>query len=667
MKKFVNFLKRHSKKLGVITGVTAAIAITTAVAIAGFGPDRPTKVYNGPGTPGFDYVTYNSFTNVPNIGDERNFLTGKIAGAAGGFYDPMTQLQNNDEVLMRVYVHNNADPKYNANGSGIARNTKVRVELPAAGTTAQNLSAKAYISADNAKPQTIYDTLDMKAQNGGFFGLQYVAGSASYTDNNGTHPVSDTIVTTGANLGDQKGCFEYVRLVTFKAKVVMPRYSIAKSVRIKGQTSNDWKENVTVNSGQEVEWRIEVKNLGTTPLKSIKVVDEVPAGAKPVAKSVKLYNGNYPNGYTYDDSAIQAGGKQINVDIGNYNPGINAFVLFTTKVEQDCGTKTLVNKAFATPQGYGAVVDDASVTVKGKTCTNPTPNFEVVKDVRKKGDKDWKQDVTVEYGDTVEYRIVVKNTGDTDLKNVVVKDNRPTGVDYVNGTLKVNGQASTADLFGKGVTIAEIKKGAQAEVTFEAKVNKGQTDKCEVKKFQNIASAKPEGLTEKKDDANVTTECNVTPTYECSALDAVALGGNKYKFTVRVKTTGGATVNKFIYNFGDATAELSTDQSSVEHQYAGPGEYNVVARVLFNVGKEQKEARCTAQVKIPSNPCPYNPSLPADSADCKETPETPGNPPVTTIPQTGAAEVAAGIFGTSATAYGVISLVESRRALKNVK
>lgn len=649
MKKFVNFLKRHSKKLGVVAGLVTVAAITATVATAGFGPDRPTKVYNGPGTPGFDNVTFNSFTNVPNIGDERNFFTGKIAGEPGGFYDPMTKLRNNDEILMRVYVHNNADTKYNADGSGIARNTKVRVELPAVSTTAQNMTAKAYVSADNAQPQSIFDTLDMKAENGGYFGLQYVPGSASVTGNDGVKPVSDSIVTTGANLGDVKGCFEYVRLVTFKAKVVMPNYSIQKSVRIKGQTSADWKENVKVKSGQEVEWRMEVKNLGTTPLKEIKVVDEVPAGATPVANSVKLYNGNYPSGYTFPNTAIQAGGKQINVNIGNYNPGINAFVTFATKVEQACGTKTLVNKAFATPVGYGAVVDDASVTVEGKVCENPTPNFEIVKDVRKKGDTEWKQDVTVEYGDTVQYRIVVKNTGDTDLKNVLVKDNRPTGVDYVNGTLKVNGQTSTQNLFGSGVTIPEIKKGAQAEITFDAKVNKGEAGKCEVKKFRNIASAKPEGLQPKEDDAIVDTKCNVVALYECTALDVAALGANKYRFNTRVKTEGGAKVNKYIYNFGDATEELNTDKAIVEHQYAKPGNYNILVRVLFTVGNEQKEARCTAQVTIPT------------------VPETPVTPPVTSLPATGAVEVAAGIFGTGATAYGLMAFAGSRRALKNVK
>lgn len=226
----MNFLRRHSKKFSLFAIVAVALAMTAVVATAGFGPDRPTKVYNGPGTPGFNHVTFNSFTNVPNIGDERNFVTGKIAGADGGFYDPMTKIRGNDELLVRVYVHNGADPSLNANGSGIARNTKVRVQLPAADALAKNQTAKAFVSADNAQPREIYDTLDMSAENGQAFAVKYIPGSASVTSNTGTQAVSDSIVSTGVNFGDQKGCFEYIRLVTFKVKVKAPNYTLAKTV-----------------------------------------------------------------------------------------------------------------------------------------------------------------------------------------------------------------------------------------------------------------------------------------------------------------------------------------------------------------------------------------------------------------------------------------------------
>src|SRR3989344_3864945 len=128
-----NFLTTLLKNKAVVTTLVAGVILGFAgtAAIAQFGPDRPTKKYVQ-GQPGFDHVTFNSFTGVPNIGDERNFLTGKIDGAPDGFYDPMNQVRDGNEILVRVYIHNGADSSLNSDANnkvGIARNTKVRVEV----------------------------------------------------------------------------------------------------------------------------------------------------------------------------------------------------------------------------------------------------------------------------------------------------------------------------------------------------------------------------------------------------------------------------------------------------------------------------------------------------------------------------------------------------------
>lgn len=652
MKKFINFLKRHSKKIGLFAGVTGVIALG-AVAASAWGPDRPTYTVENPA----DHITFNSITNNPNVGDERNFVVVKDAANqnSGGWQDDIT-VQPGKEYLVRIYAHNNAASSLNLT----AVNTRVSASVPT--TTGKKVPISGFVSADNASPQKVWDDISLNSTQN--FNVAYVPGSAKIYNNgyaaggNG-QSLPDSIVTaSGAQIGYEgpngrvPGCFQYANYITFKVKpqfAPAPNYSISKEVRVKGTTA--WTKNVTAQAGQEVEWRMQFQNTGDTQLNNIAVVDKTPAHTTSVAKSVQIYDANRPNGYTFGDEAIQ--GDLVNLNIGNYGAHSNAWIYFNSKIDSadklPCGETSLVNNVYVTPSGQPTITANATVKVN-KVCNEP--NFEIVKDVRKLGDTDWKQDVTVEYGDTVQYRIVVNNTGNTDLKNVVVKDNRPTGVDYIDGTLKVNGQTSTQNLFGSGVTIPEIKKGEKARIIFDAKVTKGETDKCEVKKFRNIASAKPEGLEPKEDDANVNTKCNVEPAYACEALDVADLGNNSYRFSVRVKTEGGATVNKYIYNFGDATEELNTDKSVVEHQYAKPGEYSVVARVLFNIGSEQKEARCTAQVVVPEVPT---------------TPPTTTTTSITSIPSTGPVELVAGIFGTSATAYGVMSFVDSRRALKKIK
>ncbi|MEK7602957.1 MAG: PKD domain-containing protein [Patescibacteria group bacterium] len=369
-------LKRVPKMLMTAVMTMAILAGVATTALAGFGPNRTTKAWS-PNVDGFDHVTFNSFTGVPNgVGDERDFIRGVQVGRDNKWSDPVNGVTQGAEVEAKIYIHNNADARLNSQPGqpGVAKDVKVKVELPKG--SAKTQQAKATISASNALPKDVFDTLDMTGANGGFFEIAYVPGSAKLHRGGKTTALGDNLVTTGVNLGDQKGCFDFIEEVTFRMKVNMPRYTIQKEVRHEGGTSNDWKENVNIDNNKRVEWLITFKNTGATELKHVKIVDEVPVGLTVVPGSVKLINGNYPSGFTYPDSAIQANGRQVNVDIGNYNPGILAYVLFKTNATptaEQCGKINLVNKAFSTPEGYGAIWDTASVDVNtGKECKGPT-------------------------------------------------------------------------------------------------------------------------------------------------------------------------------------------------------------------------------------------------------------------------------------------------------
>ena len=381
MKLFNHFSKRAKLlTLGALLAITA-VAVVPAITKAGSGPDRPTKAYHD-GVAGFDHVTFNSFTGVPNIGDERNFFNGSYPNGTA-FTDPMPQVKNGDVLTLEVYVHNGADPSLNASGAGIAKNTKVRVALP--GSVAKNQQATAYISADNAQPQTVYDTLDFGAANGGMFGLSYVPGSAHIQGNYINASLPDSVVTSGATIGTDalngqvKGCFQQMVYVTLKVKVNMPEYNLTKQVSVKNKTST-WAKSDNVVAGDTADWLLTFKNNGSTPLNSVAIVDQVPAGLTVVSGSVKLTNGNYPNGYTFPNSAVIDNGRTISLNIGNYNPGIIAYITYQTTVDKPgatvCAPATLTNKAFATPSGYGAIYDTASVTVPGNVCQPPkTPVY----------------------------------------------------------------------------------------------------------------------------------------------------------------------------------------------------------------------------------------------------------------------------------------------------
>jgi uncharacterized repeat protein (TIGR01451 family) len=442
-----NILKRLPKKLFAAAATVAILAGVASSAMAGFGPDRPTKAWSD-NLNGFDHVTFNSFTGVPaGVGDERNFLRGVQVGRDSVWSDPVNNVSNNAEVEVKIYIHNNASSSLNdqPGNPGVAKDVNVRAVLPTGNAQTQQITS--FISASNAQPQQIFDTLDVNSAN--TFGISFVAGSAKmFNHENGqTTAISDTLVTSGVSLPDQKGCFEYTREITFRVKVSKPSYNVKKQVRLPGQTKDDWKENLNVTPGQSVEWKVEFTNTGSTLLNDVIILDQVPAGLTVVPGSVKQFDGNYPNGYAHPDAAIQNNGRQVNVNVGNVNPGINSVIMFQTKVDNNavsCGTGTLINSGYATPKGFGSITDTASVTVNsGKPCVGPTyvcENLDVEKLTGRKVRVTVKPAVT---GQNVTAKHIVINYGDGSTPKVTNNKVNGNFVDEyefkADGSFKVTG------------------------------------------------------------------------------------------------------------------------------------------------------------------------------------------------------------------------------------
>lgn len=202
-----------------VSAIVMALALPLT-ALASFYPaDRPTFTCNGNACEGADYVTFNSFTNNPVVGDERPFFSGSLGGAN---VQDRIKVKNGDEITLRAYVHNNADPNKMDKAATIARNVKIKVIVPNEKRQDQNLVA--FISASNAKPGTINDTMSLYGD--APFNLEYVAGSAQFARkddgvNMKTDKLNDSIVADGEYLGDMYGCFQYSGYVTLKVKVKM--------------------------------------------------------------------------------------------------------------------------------------------------------------------------------------------------------------------------------------------------------------------------------------------------------------------------------------------------------------------------------------------------------------------------------------------------------------
>lgn len=362
MKAFVDAIKR-SPKLAILTGVLAAAIIVPASLLA-WGPDRPTYTWADPS----DHVTFNSITDNPNYGDERNFVRIKEATASDSTYSDNTTIEPGKEYTVYVYYHNNADSSLNASGVGIAQNAKLRMEMPSVLKAGVSADMNGYISASNATPGTVWDNSKMTSNKD--IALRLVSGSATIHSLGAVNGsvLPDSLLTSGTSLGYDSlngvlpGCNQYAGYVLFNIKADYADFTVQKTVSKSGAKS--YSESVDVNSGDKVDFKIAYTNTGSMQQNNVVIKDNLPAGMTYVPGSTYLSNS------TTNSQWVQTGSDEITkggINIGDYAPnGGNAFVKFTAIVDGACGTNTLTNSASANTDN-GAKTDTANVVVT-KSC-----------------------------------------------------------------------------------------------------------------------------------------------------------------------------------------------------------------------------------------------------------------------------------------------------------
>src|SRR5687767_12560566 len=133
MKRFTSVFARMPKKL-LVTGAIVGAVISGTVMLTGrsqanWGPTRPTYTAANPAP----HVTFNSITDNQSFGDERTFYDARNASNPNGPAQDQIQVADGDELVMRVYVHNNAAANLNGanlDGAGVSDNTRVQITLP---------------------------------------------------------------------------------------------------------------------------------------------------------------------------------------------------------------------------------------------------------------------------------------------------------------------------------------------------------------------------------------------------------------------------------------------------------------------------------------------------------------------------------------------------------
>ena len=445
-----------------------------------------------------------------------NFMEGdyellRLANSSAGqtdWTDPITA-KPSDVVAFNVYYHNGIE-------DSVAHNTRIKVDLPT--TPSLSLVSTAHLWADNAAEITDTGTVNITNSTQPAL-LEYIPGTTLWYPNQKTIPkpdpvpLPDSVTTTGVNIGDVTGCWEFAGFVVFQARVVIPgapnlflEKLVANSTTDPG--TQNWVEQNTANPGDVLAYRLRFENPGTAIAHSVKVSDILPSNVSYLPGTTKLYtNATGPAGQILPDTINSTG-----IILGDLATGAAAsgFIVFQVRVASDLapGDYTLTNTGKISATDVGEKTDTAITLVHIQQPQNP--DLSIDKKVRNvsKNETEFVEVNAAFQGQTLEYKIAFQSTGNSTAYSVIIKDVLPPYTSYITGSTKLNGATVLPyTITTTGVAIGDLAAGASGFIIFQVKI-----DSCPpigTYELINTGKISATNVTEKQDIAK--TILTVTP------------------------------------------------------------------------------------------------------------------------------------------------------------
>jgi uncharacterized repeat protein (TIGR01451 family) len=307
-------------------------------------------------------------------GQEADYPTLQVA-RPGGQWGHTASGVAGDILDLMVWDHNSVPDT-------VAHNVHIKVTLPTESAPQTTHTITATLSADDAATVTGTATITSAEPTS----LDYIAGSpVLYKNSGGENPTlvpinwpagvnPDTLVTTGVNLGDQQGCWQYAKAIILQVKlkgVTVPPKGVLKITKDDRRTANDaFSKRTTVNPGDRVEYRIAAENIDEQGIaKNIRLQDFLPAGVNYVAGSGKLTK---PDGTIVSVADGVTGGMII---LDQLKPHEKAYFSFladtaTTFKDGECTTNKATISGDNTSNGSQSDTADVCFV---KVVITPTP------------------------------------------------------------------------------------------------------------------------------------------------------------------------------------------------------------------------------------------------------------------------------------------------------
>jgi fimbrial isopeptide formation D2 family protein/uncharacterized repeat protein (TIGR01451 family) len=290
-----------------------------------------------------------------------------------------------------------------------------------------------------------------------------------------------------------------------------PKVDIVKTV--------DGVERKEVALNTEFKYNLKVTNTGNVNLANVVVTDKAPANVVFVATD---------KGTIVDNA--------LNYTVPSLAKGTSVTINITAKLTKYVAGDIKNTACIETPTIPGTNPDDCDDAV----ITTPTPKVPRV-DIDKK--VNGKETAEVALNEEFTYQLVVKNTGEVDLVNVMVSDSEPAGIRFIStdkGNLIAN--ATTNAL---SYTIPSLKVGESVTINIKAKAIKASV--APVKNTACVNAPEVPGTPDDCDDATTTTPEPPAPKTPGVNIDKKVNG----KETAEVKLNEEFTYQLVVKNTGE--------------------------------------------------------------------------------------------------------------------
>lgn len=209
------------------------------------------------------------------------------------------------------------------------------------------------------------------------------------------------------------------------------------------------KEQVSTN--EDLTYYITFKNLSSSDMYNVKIVDDLPPYV------TLKENGISPR--PKEGETLETG-----VTLGNVQAGKEKTLTVKVKTNSDA-FGDIVNRAYADFCFYDkeGAMQCASTHITSVTTSVDSGSVTI----EKSADKDY----VTSMGETVIYTLTVNNSSPYTIQDVVITDNLPSGLEYVENSTVINGEMPIDSNPTGGIYLGDMPSGSIYTVQFSAKVN----------------------------------------------------------------------------------------------------------------------------------------------------------------------------------------------------